>query len=137
MSSKLKNILILVVIALVLILVYFLFIKKAPEQPSLVPSANNTGVVATTPQTEEGNPSLTKEFLTLLLNVKGIKINDQILSDPAFSSLRDSTIDIVDDGTEGRSNPFAPVGSDLVATPPATPSATPPTAPPATPSVTP
>lgn len=116
MSSKIKNIIILVAIGLVLVLVYFFFIKKAPEEPALV-SSNADGTIVDNSVANSNSSALTKEFLTLLLNVKSININDQIFSDPAFSSLIDSSISILNDGNEGRPNPFAPIGSDLTITP--------------------
>jgi hypothetical protein len=58
-----------------------------------------------------------KDFFALLLNVKNIKLDDAILSDPAFLSLRDSSIVLVPDGNEGRPNPFAKFGNDAVVIP--------------------
>ena len=53
----------------------------------------------------------------VLLNVKNIKLDDSIFSDIAFSNLRDSSITLIPDGTEGRPNPFAPIGSDASVAP--------------------
>jgi hypothetical protein len=120
MASKIKNILIFLGIALVLVLVYFLVFKKSPEQPSLVSSTgaglnsvatNNSDASASVEKTT----SVSKDFLALLLNVRNIRIDETIFSDPAFLSLRDSTIELVSDGNEGRPNPFAPLGTDTTA----------------------
>ncbi len=77
------------------------------------------------------NPLVAKDFLVLLSNVKNIKLDDTIFSDPAFNSLHDSSITLIPDGTEGRPNPFAQFGNDalpvlntqnnLTTTPPVTP----------------
>jgi len=60
------------------------------------------------------NSAVSSEFLSILLNIKGLKLDDGIFSDPVFSSLIDSSIVLVPDGNEGRPNPFAPLGFDFV-----------------------
>ncbi len=110
MASKLKNIIIFIVIGGVLVLGYLYFIKKDDSDTSgLV-----TSVPSTTPATDTSTPATAAggEFLTLLLSVKSIKLNDSIFSDPAFQSLSDSSIQLTPDGSEGRPNPFAPLMSD-------------------------
>jgi hypothetical protein len=122
MASKIKNIIIFVIIAAVFILIYIFFIKPSPDQASLVsspsgtslPNVNDSGIGTNIPS---GNSLVPKNFLTLLLNVKNIKLNDAILSDPVFNSLRDSSIVLTPDGTEGRPNPFAQFGNDSVTVP--------------------
>ena len=113
MASKIKNIIIFVIIAAVLILVYVFFFKKAPEETGLVSSPGNTVL----PNIDSDQNSIGKDFLSVLLNVKNIKLDDNIFSDPVFVSLHDSSIELISDGNEGRPNPFAPLGSDIVATP--------------------
>jgi len=122
MAPKIKNIIIFVIIAAVFILIYIFFIKPSPDQASLVPSplgtslpnVNDSGADTNIPS---GNSLVPKNFLTLLLNVKNIKLNDAILSDPVFNSLRDSSIVLTPDGTEGRPNPFAQFGNDSITVP--------------------
>jgi len=110
--SKIKNILIFLVIGVILVFVYLYFFKSTPEA-SLTSTSGNL-VLPTTSATDV-NLSIGKDFLTVLLNVKNIKLDDNIFSDLAFSSLHDSSILLIPDGTEGRPNPFAPIGSDLTA----------------------
>ena len=109
--SKIKNIIILVAVGGTLILVYVFFIKKSPDPGSLVVSSP---LVSTNPDTNnlDANSIIAGDFLSLLLNVKNIRLNDAILSDIAFTSLHDSSITLTPDGSEGRANPFAPLGSD-------------------------
>ena len=107
---KTKNIIIFVIIAAIFVLIYILFMKPKPPIASLIsttgaPVVQNTGVVDT-------NSTLAQDFLSLLLNVKNIKLDDAIFSDNAFTNLHDSSITLTPDGTEGRVNPFAPLGSD-------------------------
>ena len=110
-----KNIIIFTAIATALILIYVFFIKKAPDTATLItstpaPFSQDTGL-------PDPNSAIAKDFLTLLLSVKNIKLDDAIFSDNAFSSLRDSSITLIPDGNEGRMNPFAPFGTDSVALP--------------------
>jgi len=112
MTSKIKNIIIFVVIGVALILVYIFFFKPAPPTANLT-SSNGAPVVQNTATTTQTN-QVGGDFLSLLLSVKSIKLDDSIFSDPAFATLRDSSIELVPDGTEGRPNPFAPIGSDVL-----------------------
>ncbi len=54
------------------------------------------------------------DFLSVLLNVTNINIDSSIFTDPAFKKLRDSTIVISQEGNQGRPNPFAPIGVDVI-----------------------
>jgi len=110
---KIRNIIIFIVIGVALVLVYIFFIKPSDqsETPSLVSSSSsavtNTAVLA-------DNSAVAQEFLTLLLSVRSIKLNDAIFSDKAFDALLETPVNLVQDGTEGRPNPFAPLGSDVI-----------------------
>jgi hypothetical protein len=133
MPSKSKNLIILVGVLVVLVLVYFFVIKKPTETAGIVPASGvnpiTTGVT--------GETSLTADnFLAELLSIRSIDLDISLFSDPAFATLRDSTIIISKDGTEGRPNPFAPIGSDSAfsvtppsVTPPVVPSTVPPVVP--------
>ncbi len=132
MTPKIKNILIFTTIAVVFILIYIFFIKPSPAEPNLVSTSNNTtlpnidGSLPVSVDTSNANAA-TEDFLALLLSVKRIKLDDTIFSDPSFISLHDSSIVLVQDGTQGRPNPFAQFGNDAVVTPPpAAPVCTPP-----------
>lgn len=112
--GKIKNIIILIVVGVVLFLVYNYFFK-APADVGLLVSSSSISNVSDT----KGNSNfpVSDDFLTLLLSVKSIKLDDTIFSDNAFNTLRDSSITLVPDGNEGRPNPFAPLGVDNTATP--------------------
>jgi hypothetical protein len=116
---KIRNIIIFVAIAAVFVLAYIFFLKpKGGEEPSLVtepnPSASPSGTIPVSGTSTQNGASLAAgEFLTLLLNVKNIRLEDAIFSDPAFQNLRDSSITLEPDGNEGRPNPFAPIGEDI------------------------
>ena len=85
---KIKNIIIFTAIAATFVLIYIFFIKPSPEEANLVSSPSNTVLPDVNSTSTDINPNTTsllaKDFLTLLLNVKNIKLDDSILSDPAF-----------------------------------------------------
>lgn len=114
---KIRNIIIFVAIAAVFVLIYVFVINKnkAPDQGSLVSSnptlPNVNGSLPDANATAGTSPDV-QVFLTQLLNVNNITLIDGIFSDPAFNSLHDSSIILVQDGTEGRPNPFAQFGND-------------------------
>lgn len=100
-----------------MIAIYLVFIKKSPEQANLNVTGNesNAGTLGTTNTTGVADPldnQLSKDFLTVLLSIKNINLDDSIFSNVAFVNLKDSTILLVPDGSEGRPNPFAPIGTD-------------------------
>ncbi|MFA5840691.1 MAG: hypothetical protein WC847_00220 [Candidatus Paceibacterota bacterium] len=121
MTPKIKNIIIFSGIALAFILIYIFFIKSSPPQANLESTANTPlpNIDGTLPgaSTINTNSQVAKEFLTLLSSVKNIKLDDVIFSDQAFNTLRDSSITLIPDGTEGRPNPFAQFGNDTIPLP--------------------
>lgn len=92
-----------------MVLIYVFFIKKDKPESNLVTTTSSVNVEQVAGLSKE-DEEIAKNFLSLLLSVKNIKIEDSIFSDPAFVGLRDSSILLSPDGTEGRPNPFAPVG---------------------------
>jgi len=119
---KIKNIIIFLVIGTIFVLIYVIFIKAPPDTTATLVSSSSSPVVSNT-VAGDNTPSVAKDFLTLLLSVKSIKLDDAIFSDSAFISLHDSSITLIPDGNEGRPNPFAPLGNDNVvqSAPPITP----------------
>lgn len=109
MFSKIKNILIFVVIAAALILAYIFFFKKDASQSNLTSTFGTSSLPA---ETQTQATMIDTEFLSILLSIKDIKLNDSMFADTAFLNLRDSSITLTPDGTEGRSNPFALIGAD-------------------------
>ena len=112
-----RNIIIFVGIAAVFFSAYIFFIGGSDEpEANLISSSNST-----LPDTEDTTPLqqtlIAQNFLSLLLNVKTIKLDDSIFSLDTFNSLRDSSIILFPDGNEGRPNPFAQLGADSVEAP--------------------
>ena len=114
MIPNTRNIIIFTSIAAALILIYLFFIRQ-PSEPTATLVSSSTPTASET-EVFEQNSSVAREFLTLLLSVKSIKLNDAIFSDSSFASLRDSSIVLTPDATQGRPNPFAPFGSEGSAT---------------------
>ncbi|MBI2630796.1 hypothetical protein HYW73_01080 [Candidatus Nomurabacteria bacterium] len=83
-----------------------------------LPSIDNSGANAVFPNADS---KIAENFLTLLLSVRNISLNDSIFDEMAWSNLKDSSIVLIPDGTEGRPNPFAPLGYDSARVPPPAP----------------
>ena len=110
---KIKNILIFLIVGAVFVSIYIFFIKKSSPIAPLISSSSNPVLPDTT--VEGSNEDVDTGFLALLLSVQNIKLNDSIFSDSAFTSLDGShSIVLIQDGNEGRFNPFAPFGTDIV-----------------------
>ena len=113
---KLKNIIIFIVIATGIFAGYFFFLKSEPEETNLLSSPAESLLKTNNPEglgAPEGKPAVAENFLSLFLSVKNIKLEGAVFADSAFKSLRDSSIELVPDSTEGRPNPFAKLGSDV------------------------
>lgn len=105
MMSKIKNLILFLVIAAVLVFAYVFFFKNKEEEPNLISSTPESNIAV-----DEENVTPSDEFLTVLLSVNNIKLDDSIFSEKAFLNLNDSSILLVAPGDEGRPNPFAPIG---------------------------
>ena len=86
------------------------------------PSAPKENLTSSAPVTNTTAPTITdtavgRELLSTLLNLRTIKLNDQIFTNPSFTSLRDFTITLSGNTPEGRPNPFAPIGTDAAPAP--------------------
>lgn len=126
MNKALKIILIILVIG---VLAFVGLTLLSDSQSTNTGSGNGTGLrsvttsqsVSTVGQnTVTANPALmntediNREFVSMLLNLEAIRLNDDIFSEPAFRVLRDNSIRLNQPGNEGRPNPFAPIGIDLI-----------------------
>src|SRR3989344_462832 len=110
MNSTLKNILIFVLIFGVLAGGYYFFIGNKTEEQGLTSIDPVTGTeIASVVDSGVGS-----EFLSTLLNIKNIKLDNAIFLSSAFRYLQDYTTELVEQGNAGRVNPFAPIGIDSV-----------------------
>lgn len=119
MSTGLKTFLILLIIVVFGAIGYFLLSDgeiSLPSSSTSSPLQTNTGepvsgMATQSPQTIDAD-QVGQEFLAQLLNIRSIKLRDDIFSSPSFISLTDYTIELIQLGNEGRINPFAPFGVD-------------------------
>src|SRR3989344_9052446 len=106
--SFLKNSAVIIGAVILIWVGYVTFFKKD------TPANSNTALISEpmlngdSPQAKSG-----REILTLLLNLKSLKLDSSIFSDPAFQSLADfgQSIPV---RPQGRVNPFAPIGAGNV-----------------------
>jgi hypothetical protein len=115
---SIRNILIFVSIAAAMVVSYVVFIKSDEPVDNLVVSPAE--VLPDAISGDEAVPVslddaiMAEDFLNLLLSVKNIKLDDAIFREVAWSNLVDSSIELVPSGDEGRPNPFAPLGVDVL-----------------------
>ena len=112
MNMSTKNLTIILCVIGAIFIAYFGYQQFfANNSTTTTPALNSALVsfnVSVNPNTSAA--ATPDDFLSFLLSVKSIKLNDQILSDSVFSNLHDSTIDLLPDGDQGRPNPFAVYG---------------------------
>ncbi len=94
--TRFRGVLIGVIILGVAFFAYSYFFAK-PAEPLLSAQAVST------------TTSVDQDLISLLLELKSIRLDDSIFSDPAFNSLQDFSQELVQEPI-GRMNPFAPLG---------------------------
>jgi hypothetical protein len=115
MSKKIKKLAIAAVVLSIIIWVVSSMSTGSNSSPTtnegLLTTSAGAGGGAALPGDITFSSTPGNEFSALLSSVKSITIDDSIFSNPAYKALRDHPITL---GTDiiGRSNPFAPVGSD-------------------------
>jgi hypothetical protein len=90
----------LIIIGLIIIAAFFaysFFFAAKPEAAlsSTAPTASN---------------SVDQDLITLLLQLRAIKLDNSIFTNPVFTSLQDFSQALVPEAV-GRTNPFAPLGA--------------------------
>tara|TARA_B100000609_G_C16823511_1_gene237062 strand:+ start:77 stop:499 length:423 start_codon:yes stop_codon:yes gene_type:complete len=93
--TKYKSAIILLVIILIGFWLYSLFFPQLKQ----VFQSNNSGVVG-------------EELFTTLNTIESLSLNDAIFDNPDYLRLRDQET-VINAQRAGRSNPFAPTGSDV------------------------
>ena len=116
-KSIIRNIIILVVVVGLGVAGYkFFFSGAAPAATDALQTTSNTGDTtsgsgAAAIAGTQGD-AVGQDFLTLLLNVQSIRLNDSIFTSKAFTVLQDFNRPIPPDTNPGRPNPFASLGVD-------------------------
>lgn len=110
MKPLLKNILIFVGIFILLVVGYAVFFGGKSATPALVTTGGTTGASSAT--AVGGQNGVGAQFLTTLLNLRNIKLDDSIFTDASFVSLQDFELTLIPETNPGRMNPFSPLGVD-------------------------
>lgn len=111
MSKKVKIFsIVVIVIAGIIFATSFLGSKTPVPAKSTSPLSSTTGVIPLPGATT--SKSSADEFSTLLSSVKSITIDTSLFNNPAYKMLRDFPVSLGSD-VVGRTNPFAPIGSDI------------------------
>lgn len=125
MNPKIRNIIIFAGIFALLVAGYVLFFgKPSAEVPALMTTSGTAG--SSTANTVAGG-EVGREFLATLLSLRTIKLDTTIFSSPAFLSLRDFELTLIQEANPGRTNPFSPLGVEPAAGATVTPSVSAPT----------
>jgi hypothetical protein len=110
MSKKVKTFAILAgVVIVIIVAVSFLKGKSATPAPSSTNGlSSSTGTI---PLPGAVAPQNADEFSTILSTINHISIDTSLFQNPSYKLLRDVPVSLGSD-VVGRSNPFAPIGSD-------------------------
>ncbi|PIP86707.1 hypothetical protein COV42_02595 [Candidatus Campbellbacteria bacterium CG11_big_fil_rev_8_21_14_0_20_44_21] len=100
--SRYRNVILAVAIAVLVFFLYKTFLSNSGEKRVLLgtDSADNDGSAASG-----------REFLTTLLELRSLELDESIFSDRAFVILRDFSRE-VSPQPSGRPNPFAEIGNE-------------------------
>jgi len=101
---KIKTPILIIAIIAILFFVYTKFFSSNSTDTANLASDKTTASSSQTTTPEE------QQFLALLLKIQHITIDQKIFTDPVFLSLQDDGLPILDQ-PQGRTNPFAPIGS--------------------------
>jgi hypothetical protein len=117
MNKTLKKIIIVLVVLVVIGIGASFFTSDSSFQNPLQSTLTGDTAApltqnATTNQGLVNTEEINREFVSTLLNLQAINLNDDIFSEPAFTVLVDNTVRLNQPGNEGRLNPFAPIGTD-------------------------
>ena len=101
-SRSIIKLLIGLVILLVAFFVYkYFFVSSAPD--------DTPGLQAVSGDLGSTGPVVDDEFIKLLDRLRGVELNSDLFSTPAWNSLANFQVPLVDE-EKRRQNPFAPVG---------------------------
>lgn len=112
MSTKLRNLIILVIVVILLFVLYKMFVAGDKKKGSELSSSASQNVSLNNETIKEG-----QEFLNTLNILKNIQLDNTMFTNEneAFVKLVDYSVEIIRDTNPGRENPFAPIGVDIVA----------------------
>lgn len=109
MNKNIKNIIIVVIIVVGGGIGYLMLFGGSSNNNNSSLSVSSSSISSENIDSQIANDTA---FLSTLLGLSGIKIDSQLFFSKTFSSLSDNTVEIVNNGTIGRDNPFAPLDND-------------------------
>lgn len=115
MKSIIRNIIIAVVIIVLGFVGYKFFFAKPQASTGSLQTTQGTATgpaPVSTSSSVDSTSTIGQDFLAQLLSVKSITLNISILSNKAFLLLQDFNRPIPADTNPGRTDPFAPIGTD-------------------------
>ncbi len=124
MKSIIRNIIIIAVVLGLAVVGYKMFFSSTTSTPTsgLKTTAGVGAGTSASPQIAAVNPSSTADagtigtdFLNTLLSIESISLDDSLFTSKEFTVLQDFNRPIPADQNPGRTNPFAPIGSDGIA----------------------
>ncbi len=101
-----KKIIIAIVIIVLGIIAFSMLSSSKTKSTASLSSSGEDAI----PTINEGDVG--EEFLSTLLNLNSIELNESVFNDQTFRSLKDFTITLIPETNVGRENPFAPIGTD-------------------------
>lgn len=119
MKKGLKIALIITIVIAVLFFGYNLLAPRLAQDPATSSplQSTNTGEpvssqpVSTTAEQIRAD-EINQQFINELLNIRSIKLDDEIFSLASFQALQDFSLNLIQPGNQGRDNPFAPFGTE-------------------------
>lgn len=96
-----------IIIAGVIIFAVFAYVNVPQKETQ----AQESALVVPDTASPDGTNQKGREILALLADLKSVRLDDSIFSDPVFQSLQDTSVELVLE-PKGRPNPFAPLGQD-------------------------
>ena len=107
-----KKIILIVLVIVMLVVFYNVFIKSSKTSSSVVTEGSAFDTISID-QLTDAEQKIGGEFLDQLLNLESMTLSGEVFETASFNNLSDFTIELIRPGTEGRPNPFAPVGEDV------------------------
>lgn len=114
-KTIIRNSIIFIAVFILAVIGYEVFFAKKSAAPSLQTTSGLGVTVPGAAAPVSASPdvnSVGSDFLSLLLSVQSIKLDDSVLSSKPFTVLQDFNRPIPPDTNPGRQNPFAPIGAD-------------------------
>ncbi len=119
MKKGLKTLLIILAVIAIAAAAYFV-LGNSNQEPASGLVADSTNAPVSSPINQSASTltaEIGQEFIATLLSLQSINLDTTLFSNPAFVTLENRTLTFEDIQTNGRPNPFAPIGTDIAPEP--------------------